>query len=203
MKTKETNTRERHSRSLPTHSRREVLGYLGGILAGTLATGCTPLRIAFSAYPEEYDREPHRVDRTLRAFAMTVVPGIPLDTPNLCRVFHDSYYPFHKYRNFFASDLCDRGTRLVGRSPFEWLSAADRARVIQDGLDAGGTISRLYAGAVYLIQIALLSGIYDDRNGCPLIGFEGQYQIRSAAELTYPIPDRFLASSRTRDGNPI
>jgi hypothetical protein len=182
-------------------SRREAIKGLAVLTAG-LGVGCTPLRIAMHLYPDEFDNQPERVDRVLRAFVATVIPGAPLDDPNLIRAFYDSYYPLAKCRNFFAADLCQRALNRFGTDDFERLAPEQRTGVIESGLSQSGTIGRVYTGAIFLTQIAFYAGIYDADRGCPLIGFDGRYRFRSVAQTSYPNPGSFLARARTADGNP-
>lgn len=86
---------------------------------------------------------------------------------------------------------------------FDRLSADDRTAVVHDGLHADGTTRRLYTGAVFPAQVSTYAGIYDAERGCPLIGFEGRYRVRSLDQVTYPSPGRFLAAGATTDGNSV
>ncbi|HXF95114.1 MAG TPA: hypothetical protein VNI61_03320 [Gemmatimonadales bacterium] len=181
--------------------RREALRRLG-VLAAGLAVGCTPLRIVLKTYPDGFDRDLDLGERVLRAFVTAVVPGVPADDPDLVRVFSDPYYPFARYRAFFASDLCRRAEERFGTEAFDRLTLEQRTAVIRDGLGADATTRKLYTGAVFLAQIATYGAIYDDARGQPLIGFEGRYRFRGFADLTYPDPERFLARSLSGDGNP-
>jgi hypothetical protein len=181
-------------------TRRAALRSLG-LLALGATVGCTPLRIVLDRHPHALDEDATLEDRVLRAFLATVIPGSDSDAPDAIRVFHDPAYPFAKYARFFAGDLCRRAASRATGSTFDQLSPADRTAVVQEGLDADGTTRKLYAGAIFLAQIATYSAIYDDRAGCPLIGFDGGYHFRPRDEITYPDPDRFLASALTASGN--
>ncbi len=182
-------------------SRREALGRLAVVTAG-LGWACTPLRIAFRLYPEEFDQQPERVERVLRAFVVSVVPGMPEDDDDLVRIYFDRYYPFAKYRNFFVSDLCQRGLEQYGSVAFERLTVAQRTEIIRAGLAHGGVTRRLYTGAVFMAQISCYAGIYDDDRGCPLIDFEGNYRDRLPSGVSFDAPGRYLARAITSDGNP-
>lgn len=182
-------------------TRREVLRWIGLAGAGLAAAACTPLRIGLHAWPEPFDAERGLSDRVLRAFVATVVPGVDPDEGDPARVYRDAYYDMARYRAFLASDLCRRSERLHGNPRFDRLPAQARADVIRDGLHADDTTRRLYTGAVYLAQVSIYAGIYDDERGCPLIDFEGRFHPRPLAEFTYPTPGRFLAAGVTADGN--
>jgi len=85
---------------------------------------------------------------------------------------------------------------------FDRLSAEQRPRVVRDGLRAGGSVGKLYAGAIYLTQIAFYAGVYDPAAGCALIEFEGENGGFDLAKQTYPVPGRFLPHALSVDGNP-
>ncbi len=180
--------------------RRQALRQLALIAVGCTAA-CTPLRVLVSAYPQAYDDDDALVERVLRAFVTAVVPGARPDDPDLVRAHLDPAYPFAQYAAFFAADLSRRAERAFGGRPFERLELPQRTAVIADGLTADGTTRKLYNGAVVLAQIAFYAGIYDDRKGCPLIGFEGGYHWHSPTDITYPDAARFLSHARTADGN--
>lgn len=135
------------------------------LLLGLAATGCSPLRILLNAYPEKFDREKPLVENMLRAFVVTVIPGAPWEDPNLIRIYSDDYYAFHRYCGFFVFDLAKRSTNLCGNERFDQLTHAQRKAVIENGLDADGTVARLYGAAIFIAQVSFYSGIYDDEKG--------------------------------------
>ena len=180
-------------------ARREALRRLGVVTAG-LAAACTPLRVVLHDYPSAFDAR-EATERVLRAFVLTVIPEADAHDPNLTRAFGDSDLRFAPYRGFFVSDLCGRSAASTGDPAFDRLSQPDRVAVVQEGLAADATTARLYSGAILVTQASYYASIYDDAHGCPLIGFEGAYQFRGLAALTYPDPDRFLSWSLTPNGN--
>ncbi len=180
--------------------RRAALQRLGIAAAAALLEGCAPLRIALRLYPEP-DREV--AEGALRAFVEAVIPGAPREDPNLVRVFFDRYYPFERYRSWFAWDLDRRARRLSGGLHYQDLDLESRTRVVQEGLGSGdGATARVYDGAIFLAHVAFYAGIYDDERGCPLIHFEGASGLLPLEAQTYPVPGRFLAAAATADGNP-
>jgi len=185
---------------MQTIPRRQALRQLGVMAAG-LAAACTPLRVLVSAYPQAFDDDDELVERVLRAFVTTVIPGAPADDPDLIRAYTDPTYPFAQYVGFFAADLCRRAARRFEGRRFERLAVRERTAVIAEGLAADGTTRKLYNGAVALAQIAFYAGIYDDKRGCPVIGFEGGYHWHPLTDTTHPSPERFLSHARTADGN--
>lgn len=178
-------------------SRRDAVRYLGLITAGMAAGACTPLRILTHSYPDDFKHAPELVDRVLRAFVSTVIPGAP-DSPNLARAYTDRQYPFASYAAFFAADLCRRSRDRFGKEAFDRLTVKERTAVIQDGLAADGTTHKLYQGAIYLAQVSFYGGIYDDDVGCALIDFPGRYQ---GDQVSYDDCHRFLPRALTENGN--
>lgn len=187
---------QRTGRTTPDLTRRAMLAAIAACL-GT--TACTPLRMLFGAYPEEFRRDKARVDAILHAFVSTVVPGVNVGDPVLIEPFYDRFYPMARFRGFFAASLCQGAQDLFGGDRFELLDPAERTVVIQHGLDAGGTTKRLFSGAIYLVQVCTYAGVYDDRNGCPLIDYPGQFR---GGAISYPDPEHFLAMPRSLDGHP-
>lgn len=180
-------------------TRREALRGIG-LLAAGLGLGCTPARIVLRAYPKTFDDKGLLVDRVLRAFVTTVIPGAPSDEANLVRAFYDEFYPFEPYTSFFASDLCRRADSRYGVR-FDLLSLERRTRIVQEGLKADGTTRRLYTGAIFLAQISFYSGIYDEERGCPFIDFDGRFELKPLDQLTYSNPETYLADPVTDSGN--
>jgi hypothetical protein len=181
-------------------SRKRFTAELALILGGLIA-GCTPAKILFKTYPEKFRNDPALVERYLRAFVLTVIPGAPPDDPNLTRIFTDDYYPFHSHCAFFVSDLADRGAGLHGEEDFTRLSMAERTAVIQSGLEGDAIISRLYRGAVYMSQVSFFGSIYDDERGCELIGYPGTEQYHSPEEMFFADASPYLSYEVTGQGN--
>jgi hypothetical protein len=181
-------------------TRRAALRQLGVLLAG-IGAACTPARILLKAYPQEFEENPEAADRALRAFVGTVIPGAPMDDPNLVRVYHAPFFRFAPYAFYFVADLYQRAANMFGVERFDALGVTERTRVIEAGLDADSTTRKLYTGAIFLAQISFYAGVFDDDSGCPLIDFEGRYRLRPLAELRYPNPGEYLAGERTLDGN--
>jgi hypothetical protein len=187
----------------PLLKRREAVRQLALLAAGVLASGCAPLHVGLRLQATAFDQRREAADRILRAFVATLIPGVDVDDPNTVRAFHDSFYPLAEYVDILVADLCCRAHRHFGNGAFDQLTIEQRTRVIQDGLAADHTTARLYNGAIFLAQVAVYGGIYDDDRGSPLIGFEGSYQFRGLDAITYPDPARFLPHELTCDGNPV
>lgn len=181
----------------PGITRRDAVRWLGLITAGVAAAACTPLRILTHSYPRDFKHAPELVDRILRAFVSTVVPGAP-DSPNLARAHTDGRLPFASYAEFFAADLCRRSQDVFGTDAFDQLTAKERTAVLQNGLAADATTRKLYQGAIYLAQVSFYGGIYDDDAGCALIDFPGRYR---GTDISYDDCHRFLPPSLTDNGN--
>lgn len=176
--------------------RRAVVRYLAVLLAGVGTGACTPLRILTRSFPDEFKHDPDIVGRTLRAFTAAVIPGFDPGNTNPARALLDHRYPFAAYAPFFASDLSRRADELFAAA-FDALTLEQRTAVIRAGLDADGTTRKLYRGAIYLTQVAIYAGIYDD-TGCALIGFPGRYR---GGAISYDEPAVFLPKPRTSRGN--
>lgn len=181
-------------------TRRAFLNQL--LLASGLAlAGCSELRLLLKTYPEKYNRDKALAERMMRAFVETVIPGAPMDDPNLARIFFDDYYPFASYYGFFLYDLSKRSAGLFRKMAFENLPLLQRAQVIESGLEADGIIARLYRAAIFIAQFSYYAGIYDDQNGCPAIEFYGENAGFSRDEICYPNSTDLLAGEMTGDGN--
>ena len=183
-------------------SRREALARVAAAAAG-IAAGCTPVRYALRVYPAAFD-DPATCDRVLRAFVLAAVPGAILSPQSsLTQCFQDELFPFRPYRKPFAADLSRRAARRFGGARFERLDRREQAEIIREGLRADPVSRKLYAGAVFLAQVAVLGGIYADDAAVPALDFEGQYRPRNPEDLTYGNPVRFLARGTSLDGNPV
>ena len=177
--------------------RRQVVRSLAWILAAAATEACTPLRILTGSFPDEFKHDPDIVGRTLRAFTAAVIPGFDPGDTNPARALLDHRYPFAAYAPFFASDLSRRADERFA-APFDALTLEQRTAVIRAGLGADDTTRKLYRGAIYLTQLAIYAGIYDDDAGCPLIEFRGRYR---GDTVSYDDPGVFLPKPRTSRGN--
>ena len=168
------------------------------------AASCTPVKILFKAFPEEFKINHNLQDYLLRTFAITIVPGADRNHPKLTEIYYDTFYPFAGYVPFFLSDLCSRSKKLFAGRTFTNLSQSDRERVVSDGLHNGdGIIQRLYRGAIYMTRANIYAGIFDDSFGCPHIGFHGTSQELNSVGMFYSDPKRFLAPQISLSGNPL
>jgi hypothetical protein len=184
-------------------TRRDAVRLIGSLTAG-LGVSCTPLHHLATGHASAAARDPQFTERVLRAFVCTVIPGAPVDSPHLVQVFYDPddlYKDLVMCRTLLVGDLCRRSDRWYRIPCFDALDRDQRIRVVQSGLDSDLVTHRLYVGAIWASQIAFYGGIWDDRVGCPLIDFEGEYRLRQISEIGYPDPERFLARAVTADGN--
>jgi len=182
-------------------TRREALARMGAA-AAALTAACSPARILATLNPGELDIDAVRVERNLRAFALTVVPAASEADPALVRPFYDEHYPLARFRGLLATDLARRARSRSGETHLDRLSLAEREAIIREGLHGDPVMRRLYTGAVFMVQLAALGGIYSESAEVPLLGFEGQYQFRGLEAITYPEPERFLARPSSINGNP-
>lgn len=181
-------------------SRADFLKRLG-LLTGVALVGCSPMEILFKAYPKKFDDDTALVDRMLRTFVVTVLPGAPIDDEHLVRIFTDSYYPFYQHCGFFVSQLAQRSEDQFGTERFDLLTLEQRTCVVQDGLQADETVRRLFRAAIFMAQISFYAGIYDDERGCQLIDFEGSNNGFTPDEMYYANNQAYLARELTGNGN--
>lgn len=174
-------------------TRREALGVLAATGAGLLGA-CAP--VARFVIPRPGVEAP---DQVLHAFVATVAPGVG-DSPELIRPFSDPFYGFAEWREWFTGDLCLRAGRC-GAPRFDLLEPSARTRIVADGLAAGPVARRVYTGAVFLAQLSAYVPLYGERGASSLLDFECPHRFRGLSAVTYPDPERFLASPLTRDGN--
>lgn len=171
------------------------------VVSGVLVAGCTPMKIVFKAYPERFKYDRNLREQMLRAFVTAVIPGAPEDDPDLVRMFTDDYYPFHEYCEFFAADLSSRSEKLFEDDRFDQRTLEERARVVQDGLEADATVARLYRGAILMAQVSFYAGIYNDEKGCSLIEFDGSNYGFTDNEMYHKDSWNYLAAAATSTGN--
>lgn len=171
------------------------------LLSGAVLVGCSPLKIFFKAYPGKFDTDSALVDRILRAFVVTVIPGASFDQPDLVRIYTDEFYPFRNYCGFFAADLVQRSKELFGTEKFDELTLEQRTSVIQNGLEADSTLRQLYTGAIFMAQVSFYGSVYNDDRGCALIDFHGTNSGFTPDEMCYNNASLSLAKEITSTGN--
>lgn len=183
-------------------TRRAAIARMGAAAVGlAAATGCAPSFVVRSLYPEAGKLDDASIDRALKAFVSTVLPGFE-HPERIVALFADATLRFDPFRRAFAADLSRRAQSL-GRAPtFDRLTPADRLRVVREGLGSRGPGARLYHGGVLLVQVAWVAGLWNDAGACPAIGFEGAHEFRGYAEQCYANHDWFLPAATSADGNP-
>ena len=182
-------------------NRREALARLGVMVAG-LTAACAPAEVLTRIELGDLDIDAARVERNLRAFALTIVPAAPPDAPAMVKPFFDERYPLARFRGLFAADLARRARARSGNTHLDRLSLADREAIVREGLNGDPVMRRLYTGAVFMVQLAALGGIYSESAEVPLLGFEGEYRFQGIEAITYPEPGRYLSAPLSADGNP-
>jgi len=183
-------------------SRRAAVGRLGAIALGVTATGCAPqLIVGRALYPESISLDPDTVTRMLAAFVAVVIPE-PAAAGAVVHRFADPVLRFTDYRSALAADLMRRAQQCADTDRFDRLPAAQRAAIVQEGLDGGAVSAKLYGGAVFLARIVFYCGLWNERGACDFIGFEGAYAFSGYEAVTWPEPERFLPVAITADGNP-
>lgn len=167
---------------------------------GVLFTSCTPVKILLNTHDDKYDEDYDLKNQVLKAFVETVVPGVDPDNPDMCKIFCDNYYDFHKYNGFFVSDLCSKSQRLFNTEHFYDLSFEQRTEVIQAGLNDDSTTEKIYTAAIFITQVSIYCSIYDDERGCNLIDYKGSYGFINV-DLFYTNQQKYLAREITSTGN--
>lgn len=138
-------------------------------------------------------------DHTFRTFIKTIIPGAPIDHPNITITFTDPYFALSRYRQLLVMDLRRRSARLWGSKNFEKLALVKRIAVIENGLQSK-QVGKLYSGMIYAIQITVFSGFYKQQESCRLIDFTAVCDPEPGS-TTYPDAKRFLGRSLSRNGN--
>jgi hypothetical protein len=177
--------------------RRRMLAMLGMAGVGLATQGCLLADRALSRHRIVVRGDPGLETAILTGFVDAVIPGLDartLQSPNVVRMFHDANLPFDGVRLDLSAHLCKSAVRRHDDWRFHALPARARRDVIRAGLEAGGLVSRLYTGAVFLVQAATYASIYDDTCGCSLIEYEGAGPIRPWTEMSYGPQDRLYAA---------
>jgi hypothetical protein len=167
-----------------------------------ILTGFSALQMLLRLYPRRYREDGWLVDRTLRSFVITIIPGASFDDPHLIKMYLDAYYPFSPFTGFFVYDLIRRSRKISGQAEFQRLSPAERTRVVENALSGDETISRLYQGAILMAQVSFYGGIYDPDGRCPLIDLPGRNRGYPQEAVLHPDAEQYLALESTDDGNP-
>jgi hypothetical protein len=183
-------------------NRRQAIRLLAGGVAALAVGACTPATILLQNYPEQYRRGTAATRLALRAFTVTVVPGLTPAEIQAVTLLEDPFYPTAKYTGFLASDLDRRAQRYHDRL-FSELEQPQRTSILCKALDDGdATTRKLYTGAVFLTQAAVYGGIHADGAGCRLTGFPGGNHFLDPALVSYPDTVRFASRALSLDGNP-
>lgn len=167
---------------------------------GILMTSCTPVRILLNTHDDKYDKDAGLKNKILRAFVTAVIPGVDPEDPDMCRIFCDEYYPFHKYTGFFTSDLCSKSEKFFGTKKYYDLTLEQRTEVIRAGLEDDSVTERIYTAAIFITQISVYCSIYNDEKGCSLIDYHGSYGFMDS-EMYYSNFQNYLANELTSTGN--
>jgi len=183
-----------------------VVGLLAAACAGLGSGACLPLSRVTSRSRLSLATHPATEDRVFRAFVDAVVPGLDaraMDSPHLSRPFVDPDLPFHPFHLDLATNLCERSLDVAGDWAFYRLEPGERRSVVRAGLEAGGLTTKLYEAAIFIAQVSVYAGIYDDDGGCALIGFEGASQRLDWAEMSYAhTPGLYVADADFAGGQP-
>jgi hypothetical protein len=178
--------------------RRDFLGSL--IKAGTLTCflGGFAGVVKGNSFMET-DLLSRKEEQVLRVFVSTVVPGVNPGELSLSNTFYDAFYPLCKHLKLLVKDIENRTRTIKGRIPFTKLSRASRTKVIENGLNQGGIIKKLYSGAIFFTQFMVFTGNCHHQESCSLIGFEGPYY---AQQYSMDEPLKYLPKGYSINGNP-
>lgn len=179
--------------------------WIKSVVATTLSVylyGCKIQDDLFNPYLKKLRENPELEKSILIYFVDAVIPGVDLKDSNLVKIFYDLFFPFAPYRTGFAADLAQYSKHLFANDLYYELPRISRQALVQDGLESRTPRGLLYSGAIFLTQISVYSGIYDDQKGCPLIEYPGKFQFVEWTELTHPDPEYFRGIEKTVDGNP-
>ena len=180
-------------------SRRQCLRFVAALVPAIAASACAPARIVLRAYPSEFKGASSRTQATLEAFVCTVEPGATANVSAAARTLQDPYYPLARYAGYLASDLDRRASRAYGRA-FSDLACSERVTVVTGGLSGGSVTGKLYAGAVYLTQIAVYAGL-GTGNDAPNLPPPNTDSVSRRAVARREAETR-MPQVRTPDGNP-
>ena len=98
----------------------------------------------------------------------------------------------------FVKDLLNRSRRLFNDTPFVKLPNSKREEIVRHGLQAGIFKSKIYKAAIYLTQVVVYAGLYNNEGLCPVIDFNTEYNFESTTYRNY---QDFLGKNITFDGN--
>jgi hypothetical protein len=160
------------------------------------------LRMLLYAYPARYRRDRVLLEKTLRAFVVTVIPGADRNDPDLVRMYFDTDYPFFPYTGYMVYDLARRTAHRHPGGSFGDLVAGERTAILSEALASDDTTSRLFKGAMLMAQVSYFAGIYDPGKGCALIDFPGKNDGFRQEEISLPDAGAYLGEAATAEGNP-
>src|SRR5690606_3960313 len=171
------------------------------LLTVSVLTGCSQIKYLTGSYPDKYKIDSDKNDFILRSFVITVIPGADENDPDLTKIFNDDYYSFKSFCGFFISDLCSKSKELFGTEEFHLLNETKRTFIIEQGLNDGAMMKRLYTAAIVMAQVSYYSGIYNPDAGCKLIDFPGTNSSYSEDEMFYQDTAKYFANEITNNGN--
>ncbi len=169
---------------------RQIAIIGAGLTVAGIATGC----LSDGAIGDQLEHG----DKLIRAFMETVVPGAPVQHPDITTAFRDKMYGFSKYRWLFNFDLRSRACKLFGTLNFHKLEIHERKRVIENALRTDGKMKRLYSGAIQIAQLTVYTGFYCEPERCEMINFDAGFK---GGITSYPNTNQFFGRSMTLNGN--
>ncbi len=181
-------------------SRRDILKISLCLGLGTVL-GCTPIRILTNNYPGKGQYTEDDTRKTLCAFIKAVIPGVDAENSEAIQVFYDSQFPLAKHRGYFVFELDRQTKHRFGQVHFFELSPEQRTEVLSRGLGSGPIIKSLFNGAIMLTQVAFYAGLYNEKERCSAISFEGKNYGFPADQRFHHDVHKYLSTELTPNGN--
>jgi len=120
---------------------------------------------------------PLRHEKILRAFIDAVVPGCDLDNINHLSGFYDESLPMAKYVRLLILRINRMKRKLGFYKRFYHLSREERTRIIEYGYKNSKLDYEMFHAAIYLSQITVYGGIFNQMTNADFIGFEGSVTV--------------------------
>ena len=140
-------------------------------------------------------------EKTLLAFIDAVVPDCDIHNLNNLTGFYDATLPMAKYLRILVFRI-NRLTRKLGyKKRFHLLTRDERADIIQFGYHHSKLDHELIHGAIYLSQITVYGGVFNQNSNADFIGFEGSASIEPDINIWHYSDMEGLESPMTANGN--
>lgn len=108
------------------------------------------------------------------------MPGADPVAADGIRALWDPELPFARFAGLLARALDKRAG-----GDFAAAGGAAKVAAIDAAGAAGGITGQVVQAGIFIAQVAVLSGVYDDAHGCPLIDFHGTSEPIDLAAQSY------------------